>query len=315
MGLVARVGSALWNHEERRPRALVRIAIFTVMIVVAMVVAFAFAALVGGSWATMLTAQAALVVLVSAAAARWVDRRPFSELGLAPRRGYLADLAFGVALGGVCMGAIAGVEIALGWGRYALRGEAIADLWSAAPAWGEALALFVAVAISEELTFRGYPLVNLSEGMPGFGARRDVAVTVAVLLTSIAFGVAHASNPGATEIAVAYVAFGGMFLAIGLVLQGDLAIPIGAHLGWNYFQNLLGMQVSGQTLGGALLAREELGPDVATGGVFGPEAGLEGLAAMVIGIALTLLWVRARQGSLRVHERFLVTRRPRAPRA
>jgi membrane protease YdiL (CAAX protease family) len=311
MGLLARVGSVFWNAEERRPRALWRLAIFAALVTLAMAAAFGFAALVGGSWATMLAAQAALVVLVSAAAARWVDRRPVSEIGLAPRRGYVVDLAFGVALGGVCMGAIAGVEIALGWGRYALHEDAVADLASAAPAWGQALVLFVAVALSEELTFRGYPLINLSEGLPGFGARRDVAVTVAVVLTSMAFGVAHAGNPGASETAVAYVAFGGMFLALGLVLQGDLAIPIGAHFGWNYFQNLLGMQVSGQRLGGALLARDELGPDVATGGAFGPEAGLEGLGAMVLGVVLTLLWVRARQGPLRIHERFLITHRPR----
>lgn len=315
MDVLARIATPVWNAEERRPRALVRLAIFAVMVVVAMIAVGAVRVFVGGSLASLFALQAVLVVAVSVVAARWVDRRPFSELGLAPRRGYVLDLAFGVVLGAVCMGAIAGVESALGWGRYELRSLASSELSGALPEWGAAITLFVAVAVLEELTFRGYPLVNISEGLPGFGARRDVAVTVAVVLTSLAFGVAHAGNPGASEIAVAYVAFGGMFLAVGLVLQGDLAIPIGAHFGWNFFQSLLGMQVSGQSFGdAALLRRDELGPDVATGGAFGPEAGLEGLGAMVLGIVLTLAWVRARQGALRVHERFLVTRRPRAPR-
>ncbi|MDQ3031745.1 MAG: CPBP family intramembrane metalloprotease [Myxococcota bacterium] len=314
--MLARIAWPVWNAEERRLRALVRIALYAGMITVAMLAVGLASMFVDRSLAALaalFALQMALVVGVSFAAARWIDRRPVAELGLAPRRGYVVDLAFGVALGGICMGAIAGFESALGWGRYAPRFTEIDSVVAALPASGSALTIFVAVAVIEELTFRGYPLLNLSEGMPAFGARRDVAITVAVVLTSIAFGVAHAGNPGSSPTAVAFVAFGGMFLAVGLVLQGDLAIPIGAHFGWNFFQNVLGMQVSGQTQfdPAAWLRRDELGPDVATGGTFGPEAGLEGLAAMVLGIVLTFAWVRLRAGKLQVHERFLVTSRPR----
>lgn len=309
----ARLARPVWNAEERRPRALVRIAIFGVLVGLAMGAVGLLSMFVDRSLealAALYALQMVLVLGVSFVVARAIDRRPFAELGIAPRRGYLLDLAFGVALGGVCMGTIAIVEDALGWGAYALRSEALGE--AVLPAWGSVLTIFVAVGVIEELVFRGYPMLNLSEGLPGMGARRDVAITVAVVLTSLAFGIAHGDNPGASWTAVAFIAFGGMFLAIGLVLQGDLAIPIGAHFGWNFFQNLFGMQVSGQRFGDAsLLRREELGPDLATGGAFGPEAGLEGLAAMCLGIVLTLLWVRLRSGTLQVHERFLVSRRPR----
>lgn len=311
--MLARLARPVWNAEERRPRALVRIAIFAVLNALAIGAVGLLSMFLERSLealAALYALEMALVLGISFVVARAVDRRPFGELGLAPRRGYVLDLAFGVSLGGVCMGAIALVESALGWGDYGLRHADVTELASSLPAWGSVITIFVAVAVFEELAFRGYPVINLSEGLPWLGARRDVAITIAVVLTSIAFGVAHGGNPGASVTAVAFIAFGGMFLVLGLVLQGDLAIPIGAHFGWNFFQNFLGMQVSGQGFRDAsLLERRELGPDLATGGAFGPEAGLEGLAAMCLGIVLTLLWVRLRHGTLQVHERFLVTRR------
>ena len=165
--------------------------------------------------------------------------------------------------------------------------------------------MFIAVAIIEEVIFRGYPLHNVCEGLKARGASRGARAAIATLLTSLAFGVAHAANPNASAMAVLFIAFGGIFLASGLLFSGDLAIPIGAHLGWNFFQNCFGMQVSGQQFEAAtLFRRDELGPDFATGGAFGPEAGLEGLCAMALGTILTLCWIRVRTGSLVLHPRF-----------
>lgn len=298
MSIATRVLWPVWNAEERRPRALVRLAIYVALVALVMLVSGLTASLFGrglGAMSVYFGVHALGVLVVTTLCARAIDRRPIASIGLAPRRGYLLDLGFGVVLGAVCMGAIALLELSLGWARFAPRvldGVAI----------GSSLTVFVSVALVEELAFRGYALPNLREMLPA-SVPPDRAVTVAVVLSSLAFGVAHGANPHASAIATAYVAFGGVFLAIGLVVQGDLAIPIGAHLGWNFFQNFFGMQVSGQTWleDAAVLHRVELGPDVATGGAFGPEAGLEGLAAMVLGIVLTLGWLRLRGVPLRVH--------------
>lgn len=318
MALLSRIVWPVWNAGERRLRAGPRLAMHGALIVGAYFVVFGLIApLLGrgiGVFASLFALLMAIVVALTIACARWIDRRPIAELGIAGRPGYLVDVAFGVALGGACMGAIALFEIEMGWARYAPRYASAADAAGAVGAFGSSLTVWISVAVIEELQFRGYPLINLSEGLGAMRRRRDVAAAIAVVVTSLVFGVAHGANPGASPAAVALVGFGGILLAVGLVVQGDLAIPIGLHLGWNFFQNLFGMQVSGQTWleDASLLRRQELGPDVATGGAFGPEAGLEGLAAMVLGIVLTLAWVGLRARRLEVHERFV---RPYAERA
>lgn len=295
-----------WNAGERRLRLGFRLAIFAA----ALVAVFMFVGLLArGRSLESITAvfmlQMALVLTVSGIQVRAVDRRPLSDLGLTPRPGYVLDLAFGVVLGAVCMATIAALEIALGWGAYTPRHEDRAELFSSASSYGSVILIFTAVAIIEEVIFRGYPLHNLCEGMRVPPARRGFTAAIATVFTSIVFGVAHAGNPHVSELAVAFIAFGGIFLAVGLLFSGDLAIPIGAHFGWNFFQNFFGMQVSGQQFeGAAFFRRDELGPDMMTGGAFGPEAGIEGLFGMVLGTILTLSWLRLRSGSLRLHPRF-----------
>jgi hypothetical protein len=57
---------------------------------------------------------------------------------------------------------------------------------------------------------------------------------------------------------------------------------------------VFGFPVSGTT-SFTLIRQIETGPDVMTGGAFGPEAGLTGLAASLIGMALIIAWGRWRK--------------------
>jgi hypothetical protein len=159
---------------------------------------------------------------------------------------------------------------------------------------------FGGVAIQEELVFRGYHLVNLTEGIASERVAAARAAILATLLASLGFGLAHAGNDGASIVATLQVSVaGGTLLAVGFVLTGDLAFSIGVHFAWNFVQCLLGMPVSGYVLGeAAALARHVDGPELLTGGSFGPEASVIGLGAMLLGTALAIGWVRVRYGAL-----------------
>jgi hypothetical protein len=59
-----------------------------------------------------------------------------------------------------------------------------------------------------------------------------------------------------------------------------------------------GLPVSGLETSSALFAVEPDGPRVLTGGSFGPEGGVVMLAALAVGAALVVLWVRRSEGAL-----------------
>jgi hypothetical protein len=92
----------------------------------------------------------------------------------------------------------------------------------------------------------------------------------------------------------------GIAFGTGFILTGELAIPIGLHIAWNFFQaNVFGFPVSGLSYPAeivTLFKTNNSGPEKWTGGVFGPEAGIFGLLAMLIGIFLTIIWIRFRRG-------------------
>jgi len=308
-----------WNREERRLRALWRLGLSIVLfgvLTVALGIGFQLfairSAIVGvlsgvvpeSTVSAVLRVVGLLVTAAGAVLAVWVagrflDRRPFRAFGFRFDRGWWLDLGFGLALGAGLMTAIFLVELVAGW--ITITGTALSSLGAGvAIELLVALVLFVVVGIYEELVFRGYLLTNAAEGIVGipFVGPRS-AIALATLLTAGLFGAVHAANPNATLVSTLNIAFAGVFLAMGYLLTTDLAIPIGLHVTWNLFQGtVFGFPVSGTDLGASVVRIQQNGPAVATGGSFGPEAGLVGLAAMVVGIALTVAWVRVRRGSV-----------------
>jgi hypothetical protein len=245
-------------------------------------------------------------------AVRFLDRRPFGDLGFRLDRGWWLDLAFGMALGALLMTMIFLVESGLGWISVAGSFETPGTGAPFALAILLPVAAFVCVGFSEETVSRGYQLRNAAEGLnyPILGPRG--AVLVAWALSSIFFGALHAGNPNATPLSTFNIVLAGLMLGFGYVLSGQLAIPIGLHFSWNFFQNAVyGLPVSGfETIGASFLSTEQSGPDLWTGGPFGPEGGLLGPAAMLLGVLLTALWARLRTGKLSLHLPIAEGRRP-----
>lgn len=261
----------------------------------------------------VLAGSAVLSLIASAIAiwlsARFLDKRQLSDYGLSlGQLSWWRDLLFGAGLGALLMTFIFLVEQALGWVRITETFASPDDtaFWAAILL---PVITFLCVGIYEELLFRGYQFINIAEGfnLPQLGERS--AILLAWLLTSVFFGVAHALNPNATLLSTLYISFAGIMLGIGYVLSGSLAIPIGLHITWNFFQaNVFGFPVSGMDRSATFLAIEQSGPELWTGGAFGPEGGLMGLLAMLVGTLAIALYAAIVRGERGLHRPIAVYR-------
>jgi membrane protease YdiL (CAAX protease family) len=237
-------------------------------------------------------------------AGRLLDHRSLADFGFHINRSWWIDLAFGLFLGAFLMLAIFLVELAAGW---VLMTGAFVTANSSTPF---ALAIlgplfsFIFVGIYEELISRGYQLTNLAEGLNGGSIGPRPAIILAWIASSLVFGIMHWMNPNASLVSTLNIFLAGIvLLGIGYVLTGELAIPIGVHITWNFFQgNVFGFPVSGvQFPSATFIAIRQGGPALLTGGAFGPEAGLIGLIAIFFGGLIIALWVRWRRGYVNLH--------------
>ena len=280
----------VWDDERRRPRAGLRLAIHLVLLGAVLAPMQIF----GSSVPPFVLGPIAFgsILAITFGAARWIDRRPVIDLGLRWRP---LDAGAGALVGSGAIGLVALLESASGAADYAVhtpRASSVALIYVAV--------FFVGVAVQEELVFRGYQLLNLTEGLTSAHRSPAKAAAWATLTSASVFGLAHAGNAGATLLSTLQVAVaGGSLLAVGFLLTGELGFSIGLHFAWNYAQCVLGMPVSGFVIAEAqLLTRTPHGSDWLTGGAFGPEASVLGLVAMLVGTAVSVAYVRARYGRL-----------------
>jgi membrane protease YdiL (CAAX protease family) len=175
----------------------------------------------------------------------------------------------GAALGGAAVGVPSLILLGIGWLR--IEPTAPGDLWGAIAL---TLLLLVPAALWEELVARGYILALLRER---FGAR------IAIAATSVGFGVLHLENAGATLQSIALVTLAGIFLGSIVVAMRSLYAAWAAHVSWNFVMaGIMHTSVSGIGMGTPHYRTIDAGPDWATGGPWGPEAGLFAGAGMVL---------------------------------
>ncbi|CAN5561978.1 type II CAAX endopeptidase family protein [soil metagenome] len=303
-----------WNRTEKRLRAGWRIAIhFVLWVYTPALLKYAVGDWVASGLPTAFQAADRIRDLLVEFALRlpailmstwlmvyWVDHRSVGDLGFHWSRQWWLDLGFGLILGAILMGLIFWLEWLNGWIKITNLFEQAQitlpfPLTILAP-----LLVFLVVGITEELLARGYQLRNLAEGFnfPWLGTHG--AVIAAWLVSSLLFGLLHVNNPHSSWGSTAALMILGLFFGLGYVLTGNLAISIGLHITWNFFQgSILGFPVSGRDFGNiTIIAFQQGGPDLWTGGAFGPEAGLIGLVAIVLGCGAILLWVRWQYGKV-----------------
>jgi uncharacterized protein len=259
---------------------------FTLLLVVALFV-LGLLVPVTGALITVLGGLVNAVVFVVGTflARRLLDRRSFVSLGFALDRHTLPDLIIGFLIPLPMMGLIFLIESSLGWVRW--QGWAWQEVNVAQVVLGAAggLVMFIAVGVAEETLSRGYHLQNLAE---------SIGVPAAVLVSSLLFSALHTFNPGFTLPAGVGLVLAGLFLATGWLRTRRLWLSIGLHIGWNFFEGtVFGFAVSGLDLF-RVMRHQVDGPGWATGGAFGPEAGVVVLPALLLGTGAIWLYTRGR---------------------
>ena len=211
-----------------------------------------------------------------------IDRRGWSYVRLHQAAARPRVLGAGFALGAAPIAATSLALLGIGW----LAVEPMPDgSWMAA-AVKVSVALLPA-ALYEELLSRGYVFAALAEWLGN---------AVAIVLTSVAFGVLHVWNPGWTVGSIASVVLAGVFLAAVMIVTNSLYAAWLAHFAWNWVMAVpMHVKVSGLSLANPDYQVVDAGPDWATGGRWGPEGGAVAAAAMIL--ALTLLYLRGRKAT------------------
>jgi len=196
---------------------------------------------------------------------------PWQGMGLRFDARVWSDVGSGVVIGALVMGGIFGVEWMLG--ALHVSGVRPPDLGFVS--W---LLTLVFSALREEFVFRSLML----SGLVVMVRKRWLAVIVMAAF----FGLVHAGNPYASALSVLGNALGGLMYAVAFLGSGRIWLPAGLHFAWNFFQGpVLGFPVSGFEMGG-LVQQSSVGSDLITGGSYGPEAGLVGMAFRFVAIAL-----------------------------
>jgi membrane protease YdiL (CAAX protease family) len=217
-----------------------------------------------------------LMVLSYRLLVRWTEKRSATELRA---QNSVPLLIGGAAIGIALFCAVYAVLAA--YGAMSIKGFGTTD------GLVIALALSAYSAVGEEIIFRGVVYRLFEEGFGTF---------VAIVLSGALFGLLHAFNPGATAVSTLAIALeAGILLAAAYAVTRSLWLPIGLHFGWNFTEGgIFSAAVSGGHMKGLINAPLS-GPQILTGGAFGPEASIAAIGICMTA-AVVMLVIAARRG-------------------
>ncbi|MEZ3163059.1 type II CAAX endopeptidase family protein [Halorubrum sp. RMP-47] len=298
-GITGHVVSVLWNRTENRPRALWRVLGVYVAALVGIFILPAVA-LAGTELPPSVSSVATNLIatltglLVAVGVAKYVDRRPLTDYGLAFGRSWLKDFGAGSVIALAGMGVALPVSLLAGWATISelFSGGTGANVLPFTIAFGVYTINWVFVAFWEELVFRGLILTSAVEGLRSRWLSDRGAVVAGVVASSLIFTTGH--FPGSLG------AFGfrmvlGVLLGAAYVWTDSLALPIGLHFLINFgMNNIYGLSnVVGAAEAAMLIRPAFTGPSQ-----FVQAYGAVNGAAVLCVAALTVGYVLLRNGNL-----------------
>jgi len=203
---------------------------------------------------------------------KYVNKEKFINLGFSIKN-RLKDFNVGLILGAVIM--IIGYLLLLFLGEIHFKeirfdGKEIII----------SVLIFILVAFSEEVIFRGYILRNLMTSFNKY---------VALIISSLFFSVIHGFNPSFDLFSFFDLFLAGVLLGVSYIYTKNLWFPISLHFSWNLFQSLLGFNVSGLNVY-SIIEFTIAEKNIINGGDFGFEGSILSIIAQIVFIVLILIY-------------------------
>ncbi len=210
------------------------------------------------------------------------EKRPFWSIGL-ERAGAATQYLRGFALGIMMFTVAVAISASFGYMQF----EEGDPQKQGVRALGGVLLIvagWLVQGAAEEVLTRGWLL-------PVIGARYNP--WTGIIGSAVFFSVLHSMNDNISAVAFVNLFLVGIFAALYAIHEGGLWGVCGFHSAWNWTQgNLLGFEVSGNQLTGTLINLKEVGPDIVTGGLFGPEGGLAVTVVLLMGCVVMGYFMR-----------------------
>lgn len=210
-----------------------------------------------------------IIILVTSVICQLLSRNPIYNLVGKLNFTWFKELIFGLLVGAFLMGMPALILTAFGFVSWQTSSFSYSTIVSG-------LTLFVAVALVEELLFRGFIFQRLIDAFGQWPAQLVIAGLF--LLT-------HLNNPGMTGItkvlASVNIFIASLMFGIAYIKTKKLAMPLGLHIMANYMQGtILGFGVSGEQETSLFKPVFNQANIWLTGGQFGLEASVLGLLSV-----------------------------------
>jgi membrane protease YdiL (CAAX protease family) len=215
----------------------------------------------------------AAALIASAICAGVLERRRLGSVGFKLHRSWLKDFALGSLMGAASLAIAVGIAAGVGSLSFDVQTRGFGAL---ARGFVITSFFFVVAGATEELIFRGFPFQALVHNLGGPGA---------VAISSLIFGLAHLSNPGASIFSTTNTILAGVWLGLAYLMTRSLWLATALHWSWNFAMVFIfGLPVSGLTTLGemAWLKGRIAEPVWISGGNYGPEAGMAATIALIL---------------------------------
>lgn len=219
------------------------------------------------------SSYAITLIFVFIAIIYWIKNkiRPWKNIGFNFNKSVISEMAYGTSLCGIAVSFVFFLEWSLSFFR-------ISAVKTPENKFFYFLIFIFIASFIEEFINRGLMVNGLKIIL-----KRNWLV---ILIIAILFGLGHTTNPNANAISVFGSSLGGIIYTVAFLGAKNIWFPWMLHFFWNTFQFLFGFPVSGMEVP-QVVVQADIKNSILSGGSYGPEAGLIGIAArgiILIGI-------------------------------